>query len=121
MRIIEVPLERLLDIVTSLQFDGLDQVHDFLGELVETLPDHELRQYIESLKADGYDHNERDEADQHLRRWRARYVKAAPKRSIPAATVTTTAPEPDAEPMFHEPCSVPGCDHEVYDGEGYET
>ena len=108
MRVIEVPLERLLDIVTSIQFDGIDQVHEFLGELVETLGEHEIRQYVESLKADGYDHNDRDEADQHLRRWRARYVKAAPKRS--------TAPTPEKVQT-----SAPADELAVYDGEGFET
>lgn len=81
MRIIEVPLERLLDLVTGLQFDGIDQVHHFLGELVERLSDGELAQYVEALKLDGYDHNERDEADRHLRRWRSAYCKVPPKKS----------------------------------------
>lgn len=73
-RKLTVELNRLLDLVVAIQMDGIDTVHEFLGDMVGRLTDAELAAFVQTLAVDGYDRRDRDEADRHLRRWRERYA-----------------------------------------------
>jgi hypothetical protein len=114
-RKLTVELDRLLDLVVAVQMDGLDTVHDFLGEMVGVLSDSELHQYVQTLGKDGYNQKEKDQADRHLRKWREQYAVATGPVMAAANAIAkihgTPLPEAKAEDNPFQ----------TYENEGFET